>query len=143
MSLHPILALDHVVHEYREYLRTEFRAKDPALRASLEEALDRPLFLAQESYYQAHRPSETAKSGVSFLSILNSQGSWRTALQSTDPRIRNSPFSINPRLSKSCCRPKHGRSLLPQEPARERPKPSSCLSSRTQSRTQSASKSQV
>lgn len=47
MSLHSILALDRVVHEYREYLRTEFRAKDPALRASLEEALDRPLFLAQ------------------------------------------------------------------------------------------------
>lgn len=61
MSLHPILALDRVVREYQEYLRTEFRAKDPALRASLEEALDRPLFLAQEPYYQAHRPFRNGK----------------------------------------------------------------------------------
>jgi len=27
MALHPILALDHVIEEYRDYLRTEFRAK--------------------------------------------------------------------------------------------------------------------
>jgi hypothetical protein len=40
MSLHPILALDRVIHEYRVYLRTEFRAKDPALRAFPEESLD-------------------------------------------------------------------------------------------------------
>ena len=46
--LHPIKALDHVVSEYRDYLVTEFRAKDPALRAALEEAPDRPGFLIQE-----------------------------------------------------------------------------------------------
>ena len=34
------------VDEYRNYLRTEFRAKDPGLRAALERALDEPLFLA-------------------------------------------------------------------------------------------------
>jgi len=28
MSLHPILALDHVIAEYRDYLHSEFRAKD-------------------------------------------------------------------------------------------------------------------
>ena len=56
MALHPILLIDHVVSEYRDYLRTEFRAKDPALRTALEEALDRPLFLAQEPFFQAHRP---------------------------------------------------------------------------------------
>ena len=34
MSLHPIKALDHVIDEYADYLRTEFRAKDPKLRAA-------------------------------------------------------------------------------------------------------------
>lgn len=56
MALHPIRALDHVVEEYRDYLRTEFRAKDPALKAALERELDRPLFLVQEPFFQAHRP---------------------------------------------------------------------------------------
>ncbi len=56
MSLHPIRALDHVIEEYRDYLLTEFRAKDPELRAALERELDAPLFLAQEPFYQAHRP---------------------------------------------------------------------------------------
>lgn len=56
MSLHPITALDSVIHEYRDYLRSEFRARDPQLRAALEAELDRPLFLAQEPFYQAHRP---------------------------------------------------------------------------------------
>jgi hypothetical protein len=36
MALHSMQALDYVVKEYRDYLRTEFRAKGPALRASLE-----------------------------------------------------------------------------------------------------------
>jgi hypothetical protein len=56
MSLHPVRALEHVIDEYRDYLRSEFRAKDPALRQALEAELDRPLFLAQEPFYQAHRP---------------------------------------------------------------------------------------
>ena len=56
MSLHPIRALDAVIREYRDYLRSEFRARDPQLRAALEGELDRPLFLAQEPFYQAHRP---------------------------------------------------------------------------------------
>lgn len=56
MSLHPILALDQVIDEYRDYLRTEFRARDRGLREALERALDQPLFLAQEAFYQAHRP---------------------------------------------------------------------------------------
>ena len=56
MPLHPIRALDHVTEEYQDYLLTEFRAKDPDLRAALERALNTPLFLAQEPFYQAHRP---------------------------------------------------------------------------------------
>ncbi|HKI20952.1 MAG TPA: DEAD/DEAH box helicase, partial [Isosphaeraceae bacterium] len=61
MSLHPIRALDHVIAEYRDYLRTEFRAKDPELRAALERELDAPRFLAQEPFYQAHRPFKQGK----------------------------------------------------------------------------------
>ncbi len=56
MPLHPIKALDHVIEEYADYLRTEFRAKDLKLRAALEAELDAPRFLAQEPFYQAHRP---------------------------------------------------------------------------------------
>ena len=50
MSLHPIRALDHDLDEYRDYLRTEFRAKDPALREALERELEAPRFLAQEPF---------------------------------------------------------------------------------------------
>ena len=56
MTLHPILALEQVIDEYKDYLRTEFRAKDAALREALERELDRALFLAQEPFFRAHRP---------------------------------------------------------------------------------------
>lgn len=56
MTLHPIVALDQVVEEYSDYLQTEFRAKDPALREALERELDQPRFLAQEPFFRAHRP---------------------------------------------------------------------------------------
>jgi len=61
MSLNPVVVLDRVLAEYREHLRTEFRAKDPGLRASLEAELDRRLFLAQEPFFQAHRPFRKGK----------------------------------------------------------------------------------
>lgn len=61
MSLHPIVALNHVIDEYRDYLLTEFRAKDRALKESLERALDEPQFLAQEPFFQAHRPFKSGK----------------------------------------------------------------------------------
>jgi hypothetical protein len=61
MTLHPILALDQVIEEYRDYLRTEFRAKDLALKDALERELDQPLFLAQEPFFQAHRPFRPGK----------------------------------------------------------------------------------
>lgn len=61
MALHPILALNHVVEEYRDYIRTEFRAKDPKLKEALERELDQPLFLAQEPFFQAHRPFKSGK----------------------------------------------------------------------------------
>jgi replicative superfamily II helicase/predicted nucleic acid-binding Zn-ribbon protein len=56
MTLHPIRVLDHVIDEYRDYLLTEFRAKDARLKEALERELDRPGFLAQEPFFQAHRP---------------------------------------------------------------------------------------
>ncbi|MEA5540355.1 DEAD/DEAH box helicase [Limnoraphis robusta Tam1] len=59
--LHPIKILDHVIAEYRDYLLTEFRAKDPDLKQSLEDAIDRPLFLAQEPFYQVHRPFKSGE----------------------------------------------------------------------------------
>ncbi|MHC4178995.1 MAG: DEAD/DEAH box helicase [Planctomycetota bacterium] len=61
MSLHPIKALDHVIDEYADYLRTEFRAKDAKLREALETELDAPGFLAREPFYQAHRPFKSGK----------------------------------------------------------------------------------
>jgi hypothetical protein len=61
MSLHPIKALDHVLDEYQDYLRTEFRAKDANLRAALERELEAPGFLAQEPFFQAHRPFKNGK----------------------------------------------------------------------------------
>ena len=61
MSLHPIKALDHVIDEYGDYLRTEFRARDPKLREALEQELDAPRFLSQEPFYQAHRPFKSGR----------------------------------------------------------------------------------
>src|SRR5580692_8484104 len=59
--LHPIAALDQVCEEYRQYLLSEFRAKDHHLRAALELELDRPGFLTQEPFFQAHRPFRVGK----------------------------------------------------------------------------------
>lgn len=56
MTLHPIAIVDQVLAEYRAYLATEFRASDERLRQALERALDEPRFLAQEPFFQAHRP---------------------------------------------------------------------------------------
>jgi DEAD/DEAH box helicase len=56
MTLHPIAAVDQVIEEYRSYLFTEFRARDPKLREALERAMAEPRFLAQEPFFQAHRP---------------------------------------------------------------------------------------
>jgi hypothetical protein len=56
MPLHPIAVVDQVLAEYRAYLATEFRATDESLRAALDQALGEPTFLAQEPFFQAHRP---------------------------------------------------------------------------------------
>ena len=61
MTLHPITVVNQVIDEYRDYLRTEFRARDPKLRQALEDALDLPLFLAQDPFFQAHRPFKSGK----------------------------------------------------------------------------------
>jgi len=57
MSLNPIIALDHVIEEYRDHLQSEFRAPRLALRGALEGELDRPLFLVPVSFYQLTVPS--------------------------------------------------------------------------------------
>jgi replicative superfamily II helicase len=61
MVFNPIAVLDQVTEEYRDYIRTEFRAKDPTLRQRLVEALERPNFLAREPFFQAHRPFRPGK----------------------------------------------------------------------------------
>ena len=55
MSLHPIKALNQIIDEYKDFLLTEFRAKDPKLKESLEREIEKPGFLAQEPFFQAHR----------------------------------------------------------------------------------------
>jgi len=61
MSLHPIAVVDQVLEEYRSYLSTEFRARDERLRQALTEAIERPRFLAQDPFFQAHRPFKDGK----------------------------------------------------------------------------------
>jgi hypothetical protein len=56
MPLHPSTALDHIIEEHKDHLLSEFRAKDPRLLEALEREVSRDLFLAQEPFYQAHRP---------------------------------------------------------------------------------------
>lgn len=61
MNIQPIRVVESVLDEYQSYLETEFRARDPKLREALEDALKRPHFLAQEPFYQAHRPFKTGQ----------------------------------------------------------------------------------
>ncbi len=61
MTLNPITVVDQVLGEYRSYLLTEFQARDPQLRAALETALIEAGFLAQEPFFQAHRPFKDGK----------------------------------------------------------------------------------
>jgi Lhr-like helicase len=61
MTLNPITVVDQVIGEYRSYLSTEFQARDPQLRAALEAALDEAGFLAQEPFFQAHRPFKSGR----------------------------------------------------------------------------------
>jgi hypothetical protein len=56
MTLNPITVVDTVIKEYRSHLQTEFRARDSELRDALTQALDAAGFLAQEPFFQAHRP---------------------------------------------------------------------------------------
>lgn len=61
MTLNPITVVDRVLGEYRSYLSTEFQARDPQLRAALEAALAEAGFLAQEPFFQAHRPFKSGR----------------------------------------------------------------------------------
>ncbi len=59
--LHPIKALDHVINSYRDYLITEFRARDERLQDELQDALTRDNFLAREPFFSAHTAFESGK----------------------------------------------------------------------------------
>ncbi|TNF24070.1 MAG: DEAD/DEAH box helicase [Deltaproteobacteria bacterium] len=61
MPLNPITVVDQVIGEYKSYLSTEFQARDPQLRAALEAALTEAGFLAQEPFFQAHRPFKSGR----------------------------------------------------------------------------------
>jgi len=61
MTLNPITVVDQVIGEYKNYLSTEFQARDPQLRAALEAALTEAGFLAQEPFFQAHRPFKSGR----------------------------------------------------------------------------------
>lgn len=61
MTLNPIAVVHDVIDEYKSYLRTEFRARDPKLRDALEKELDAAGFLAQEPFFQAHRPFKSGR----------------------------------------------------------------------------------
>lgn len=61
MTLNPITVVDQVLDEYRSYLSTEFFARDASLRGALETALNEAGFLAQEPFFQAHRPFKDGK----------------------------------------------------------------------------------
>jgi len=45
--LHPVKALSQIIEEYKDFLMTEVRAKDPQLKETLERELEKPGFLAQ------------------------------------------------------------------------------------------------
>lgn len=64
MTLHPIQALEHVINSYRDYLTTEFRARDPKLRQALQEALTHEGFLSQEPFFSAHQPFKAGQPWV-------------------------------------------------------------------------------
>ena len=59
--LNPIAVWGDTIASYRDYLTTEFRAREETLRRRLEEALDRPRFLAQDPYFSTHIPFRPGK----------------------------------------------------------------------------------
>ena len=61
MTLNPITVVDQAIDENRSYLSTEFQARDPQLREALEAALVEAGFLAQEPFFQAHRPFKSGR----------------------------------------------------------------------------------
>jgi hypothetical protein len=63
VTLNPIAVVDRVIEEYRDYLRTEFRARDPKLRGALERELDAAGFLAQDPFFKRTDPSSRASAG--------------------------------------------------------------------------------
>lgn len=61
MVFHPIKVLNRVTEEYKDFLLTEFRAKDPKLKDALERELDKLEFVAKEPFFQVHRPFKLGK----------------------------------------------------------------------------------
>lgn len=95
MTLNPITVIDQVLDEYRSYLETEFQARDPELRAALEAALVETGFLAQEPFFQAHRPFKNGGRWSELgLAMHGSHGSWKRGAARSSPtstRARPSP----------------------------------------------------
>jgi len=61
MSFHPLKVLKQITGEYKDFLLTEFRAKDPQLKEALERELDKPGFVSQDPFFQIHRPFKLGK----------------------------------------------------------------------------------
>jgi replicative superfamily II helicase/very-short-patch-repair endonuclease len=59
--LNPITVLAETIRNYRDYLVTEFRARDDVLRRKLEDRLKDSGFLAQEPYFSTHIPFKQGK----------------------------------------------------------------------------------
>ena len=95
MTLHPISVVNEVLDEYRSYLSTEFRAKDEKLRRALEEALDKPGFLARDPFFQAHRPFKTGAAwrdlglDPSLAAVMEARSESKTAYLHQSQAIRH------------------------------------------------------
>ena len=50
MPLHPIVALDHIIEEYKDHLLTKFRAKDPKFLNALQREVNRDLFPGSRAF---------------------------------------------------------------------------------------------
>jgi hypothetical protein len=95
VTLNPISVVDEVIDEYKSYLRTEFRARDPKLRGALEEELDAAAFLAQEPFFQAHRPFKSGRTwkdlglDAKLVNVMEKRSGSKTAFLHQSDAIRH------------------------------------------------------
>jgi len=88
-SLNPIVALDHVIEEYRDRLQSEFRPREGALRGTLETELDRPALSRSGTILPSPSPLPGHGPGV-FAPVFASAfvGLWRDKLLRRGERLR-------------------------------------------------------